>query len=191
MHAKAQVVNFKTKSKIEPQRLKKALNSVLPEDIAIKECSRVQSSFNARFDAKAKIYRYTIYNGHSKVAINRHYVCRLPYELDIRLMKKEAKALIGRKNFKSFHASGRQINNFTRNIRRIDIKTDKNKFVYIDIEANGFLYNMVRNIIGTLVEVARGKLPEGSTKSILMSRDRNNAGPTMPAKGLCLIKVKY
>ena len=191
VHAKAQAANFKTSSKLAPQRLRKALNSILPEDIAIKECSEVLPGFNARFDAKSKVYRYAIYSGPSKIAINRQYICRLPYNLDIGLMKKEAKALIGRKNFKSFHASGRRIDNFTRNIKRIDIKKNRDKFIYIDIEANGFLYNMVRNIVGTLVDVGRGKRAQGSTKKILLSKNRRNAGPTMPAKGLCLIEVKY
>jgi len=191
VHAKEQAANFKTKKNLPPEKIKKALNAILPKDVVIKDALQALLNFNARFDAKSKVYRYTINNGLSRIAISRQYVCFLPYKLDISLMRKEAKELIGRKNFKSFHASGRKITNFTRTIKRIDIKKDKDGFIYIDIEASGFLYNMARNIVGTLVEVGRAKLPVGSTKRILLSRNRNNAGPTMPARGLCLLKVIY
>lgn len=191
VHAKALVANFKTKSSLPPDKIKKALNARLPKDTAIIDAQSAPMNFNARFSAKSKVYRYTINNGPSRTAINRQYVCRLPYRLDVNLMKKEAAVLVGRKNFKSFHASGRKLENFKRLLKRIDIKKDKNGFITIDIEADGFLYNMVRNIVGTLVEVGRGKLPAGSTKKILSSKNRQCAGPTMPAKGLCLLEVKY
>lgn len=191
VHALGQAANFKTKTRLSCEKIKRALNGNLPQDISIKDCRDVMPDFNARFDVKSKLYRYTIYNSSSKMAINRQYVCRLAYPLDINIMKKEAKALVGKRDFKAFHASGRKVDDCIRHIKRIDIKKDKKNFIYIDIEANGFLYNMARNIVGTLVEVGRGKMLPGSTKKILKKRNRNIAGPTMPAKGLCLVKVKY
>ena len=191
VHALAQVANFKTSSNLPPGALKKALNTNLPDDIAIKDCVYAPLNFNARFNAKSKRYMYTIYNGTAKIAINRQYVYRMPYRLDVGLMKKAAKELLGRRNFKSFHGAGRWITDFNRCIKRLDIRKDKKNFIYIDIEADGFLYKMVRNIVGTLVEVGRGHMPATGIKEILKARDRNISGPTMPAKGLCLIEVKY
>lgn len=191
VHALGQAANFKTNSKLAAEKIKKALNANLADDVVVKDCSEVPLRFNARYCAKAKLYRYAMYNGPGRLAISRQYAYRVPYRLSVGLMKKEAKALTGRRNFKSFHASGRPVKNFVRHIRRIDVKKDKNNFVYIDIEANGFLYNMARNIVGTLVEVGRGRLPLGSAQRILNAKDRRAAGPTMPAKGLCLMKVTF
>ena len=191
VHALAQVANFKTQSKLPPAAIKRALNANLPEDIAIRDCRVAPLRFNARFDARLKIYRYTIYNGSDKIVIGRQYAFRVPYPLDIGLMKQEAGLLVGRKNFKSFHKGKRPLRDFTRQVKRIDIRRDKDNFIFIDISANGFLYNMARNIVGTLVEVARGKMPAASAKDILKAKDRRRAGPTMPARGLCLMEVKY
>ena len=191
VHAKAQAANFKTNSNLSYDSIKKALNAKLPPDVAIKDCRRASEDFNARFDAKLKTYRYTISNSPVRPAIARRYAYFMPQPLNVCLMRKEADALIGRKDFKSFHASGRSVKDFRRHIKSILIKKDRDNFIYVDIEADGFLYNMARNIVGTLVEVARGKLPAGSTTKILKARDRRGAGPTMPAKGLCLLEVKY
>jgi tRNA pseudouridine38-40 synthase len=105
-------------------------------------------------------------------------------------MRKEAKSLLGRHNFASFQAAEDRQRNPMRTIKRIKIIKDNN-FLYIDIEADSFLYNMVRNIVGTLLEIGRGRFPEGSVQKIMKSRNRRQAGPTLPAKGLCLVKVKY
>ncbi len=105
-------------------------------------------------------------------------------------MRSEAKFLLGRHDVKSFTASGTNVKNTVRTIKKLKI-TEENGLLHIDIEADGFLYNMARNIVGTLIEVGRGKFPEGSLKKILRARDRRCAGPTAPACGLCLMKVKY
>ncbi len=192
VHAKAQVANFRAHSGLKADSIKKALNARLPQDIAIKACQDAGLDFNARFDAKAKLYRYTILNSPDRIAINRQYAARVIHPLNIKLMRKEAKALVGRRNFKSFHASGRKIENFTRQIKRVDIKKGKANLIYIDIEADGFLYNMARNIVGTLVKLASGRQPPSyNMKNILKAQNRRLAGPTMPAKGLCLMEVKY
>lgn len=105
-------------------------------------------------------------------------------------MRKEALALLGRHDFSAFCASGGREKNPVKTLKKLSVVKKKN-FIYIDIEADGFLYNMVRNIVGTLVELGRGSLPAGSLKKILLSRKRTLAGPTIPAKGLCLLEVKY
>jgi tRNA pseudouridine38-40 synthase len=190
VHALAQVANFETKSNIRPQKLQRALNSLLPQDIVITAIEEKNPDFHSRFSAKSKTYRYSILNRSYPSALLRNTVYHYPYPLDIKLMQKEAKILLGKHNFKSFQASGKLERDPVRTIKSIKITKSQDR-IYIDIEADGFLYNMVRNIVGTLLEIGRGKLPEGSLKKILSAKDRRLAGPTAPAKGLCLIRVKY
>ncbi|MFH1778144.1 MAG: tRNA pseudouridine(38-40) synthase TruA [Candidatus Omnitrophota bacterium] len=194
VHALGQVANFKTKSSILTSKLQQALNSLLPPDIVIKKAEDVGLEFHARFTVRSKIYRYTILNSSTPRAISRDYYIYLKYPLDVVKMQKEAKCLLGRHNFKSFQAADRAWRKKDRksetNIKMLNI-SKKDDFIYIDIEATGFLYNMVRNIVGTLIEVGRGKFPGGRVKAILEKRDRTYAGPTAAAKGLCLVQVKY
>lgn len=192
VHAKAQVANFKTKKNLPLQKLKAALNTNLPKDISITKIKNVPLKTHSRFDAKSKIYRYTILESRTKNPFLYPYYYRVRYKLDIPLMKKEAKVLLGKHDFKSFQAKSAfsNIKSTARTVKKISVKKEK-QFIYIDIEADGFLHNMVRNIVGTLIEIGRGYLPAGSMKKILDSRDRRKAGPTAPAEGLTLIKVKY
>ena len=188
VHAKGQVANFKTKSRLPLSKIKLALNSLLPRDILIKSIKQIPADFHSRYSAKLKLYRYTILNrDYSDVFLYR-YVWYYPYKLNINLMKNQAKALLGRHNFKSFQASDRPKRNSIRTIKRLSIKKEKD-FIYFDIESDGFLYKMVRNIVGTLVEIGSGKPTE--LVNVLGKLDRKDAGPTAPACGLCLIKVKY
>ncbi|MBN1406035.1 MAG: tRNA pseudouridine(38-40) synthase TruA [Candidatus Omnitrophica bacterium] len=191
VHAKAQIANFHTKSNIDPYRLKHSINSALPKDISITDAQYADDDFHSRFCAKSKIYRYTILNRSPRSPFLDKFSLRIPYRLNLALMKKEAKVLLGKHDFKSFKASGIIEKNTTRTIRAIKINKDKNSIITIDIEADGFLHHMVRNIAGTLLEIARGKLPEGSMEKILGAKDRKAAGLTLPAKGLCLMEVKY
>jgi len=219
VHAQAQVANFKTDSTIAIGKLQKALNAVLPDDISVIKTEEAGLDFHSRFSAKSKVYRYTILNRSSRPAILKDTVYFSPYPLNLKLMRKEARDILGRHNFKSFQAADKPVRQWfgfpysqshrtagrglasncqshnkerdaTRTIKNLKITREKN-FIYIDIEADGFLYNMVRNIVGTLIEIGRGKLPEGSTKKILLARNRKFAGPTLPAQGLCLLAVKY
>jgi len=190
VHAKAQVANFKTDSSIAIEKLRKALNAVLPDDISVIKTEEAGLDFHSRFFAKSKVYRYTILNRPSRPAILRDTAYFFSYPLNLKLMRKDARALLGRHNFKSFQAADKKRRDTTRTIKNLKITRDKDS-IYIDIEADGFLYNMVRNIVGTLIEIGRGKLPEGSTKKILLARNREFAGPTAPAQGLCLLEVKY
>ncbi|MDD2680071.1 MAG: tRNA pseudouridine(38-40) synthase TruA, partial [Candidatus Omnitrophica bacterium] len=189
-HARAQVANFFTRSKIALSRLKLALNGNLPEDIKVIRLSEEGPGFHSRFKAKSKVYRYTILNRDYSSPLLRNTVYFYPHPLDVKLMRREARVLLGRHDFGAFCASQGRDKNQVKKIKRISI-VKKNNFIYIDIEADGFLYNMVRNIVGTLIEIGRGSAGAGSLKKILLSRRRALAGPTIPARGLCLLEVKY
>lgn len=190
VHALAQVANFKTSSSIAPDRLRVALNGLLPDDISINKVEEAAENFHSRFDAKSKIYRYTILNRAYPSALLRNTVYFYAYPLDVKLMQKEAVCLLGAHDFKSFQASDKKERGSKRTIKKLRI-TKCSDSIYFDIEADGFLYNMVRNIVGTLIEIGRGRFPGGSLKKILLAKNRRLAGPTVPARGLCLIKVKY
>jgi len=190
VHAQAQVANFKTHSKITTEKLQRALNGLLPQDIKINAIKEAPLGFHSRFAAKSKVYRYLILNRSYPSALLRNTVYFYPHPLKIRLMRREARFLLGRHNFKSFKASENKERDAVRTIKRIKI-SKKNDLINIEIEADGFLYNMVRNIVGTFIEIGRGRSAYGSLKKILLSKNRKLAGPCVPASGLCLVKVKY
>lgn len=190
VHAQAQIANFITKSKIPLANLQMAMNSILPNDIAINKIAEACLDFHSRFDAKSKLYRYTILNQkhHNPFLTKTAYFFKYP--LDIKLMQQEALVLLGRHNFQSFQTGQDSKRNPQKVIKKIRISKKRN-LVFIDMEANGFLRNMARNIVGTLIEVGRGKLKKGSLRKVLLGRDRRLAGPTAPANGLCLMRVNY
>lgn len=194
VHAAAQTAHFKTSRAVEPKTLMRALNANLPDDIAILTAQRARNDFHAQFHAKSKIYRYTILNQQNKRVKRKGLYYHVPQPLDVLLMKRESKVLIGRHDFRSFAASDPQPDSKTkstiRTIKKISFEQSQN-FLYIDIEANGFLYKMVRNIVGTLIQIGLKRMPKGNLKRILRAKCRKNAGPTAPAQGLCLLKVKY
>lgn len=213
VHALGQVANFRTRSKMIPEEFKKALNSMLPKDIVIKNAQRAKNNFHAQFDAKSKYYRYIIYQGTTPSSFLRNYVFYIPYKLDLKAMREGVKYLIGRHNFSSFRLSGSSVRNPVRTITRLSVISPRSselralaprdsfgmpnsellsgKLIFINCVANGFLYGMVRSIVGTLIEVGRGKIAPSKIKKILKAHDRRLAGPTAPAKGLYLIKVRY
>ena len=190
VHARAQAAHFKTSSAIPVGKIPLALNAVLPEDVAITRAEEAPPDFHSRFDSRSKHYTYYILNSTDRDPFREKYSWRVPYRLDVPLMRKEARSLTGRQDFKSFQAADKRERTSVRKVFYIDINKRKS-FLTIDIEADGFLYNMVRNIVGTMVEVGRGYLPSGSVRKILKNRDRTTAGPTAPAKGLFLVEVKY
>jgi tRNA pseudouridine38-40 synthase len=190
VHARAQVSNFKTSSQVPADKIQKALNCLLPDDISIHKAEIVPADFHSRFDARSKTYRYTILNRRYPSALYRGTVYFFQQPLNVPLMRKESRALLGRHNFKSFRLTDKKERNPVRTIKKISVRKTGG-LIEIDIEANGFLYNMARSIAGTLIEIGRGKFPPGSMKGILASKNRKFAGPTAPAKGLCLLKVSY
>ncbi len=190
VHAQAQIANFKTRSNIPIKNLQMALNSALPKDIVISGIEEARASFNAQRSAKTKLYRYTIANSDFVDPFVRHFAAKCFYRLDIRAMRRAAKFLLGRHDFKSFQTVDGRQRNSVRTVKKIEIEK-VGDLMYIYIEADGFLYNMARNIVGTLVEAGRKKISPDKVKDILLKRDRRFCGPTMPAKGLSLVKVKY
>lgn len=190
VHARGQVANFKTNAKIPLKNLKQALNSLLPDDIVITEVCEEDLKFHARFDAKSKIYRYAILNQRYPSALWRNFTYFVPYKLDHKKMQKAARLLLGRHNFTSFQAADKAPRDSIRKIKRIKISKEQN-FIYIDIEADGFLYKMVRNIVGTLIKIGAKNQPAINIQKILASKNRRFAGPTVPGYGLCLLEVKY
>lgn len=203
VHALGQVANFKTNSGIALQKLRWALNGLLPEDIVITRIEEANPLFHSRFAACAKVYRYVILNRNYPAALLKNRVYFYPYSLDVRLMRRQARTLLGRHDFAAFCASGSGVKDTTRTIKRISIRKlsfgqgplsyglNGSPLLIVDIEANGFLYNMVRNIVGTLIEIGRGRFPADSLKEILLSRNRKLAGPNVPACGLYLLRVTY
>lgn len=190
VHALAQIANFRTTSKIPLENLQMALNTMLPDDIVITRAEEVTHKFNAQKAARSKLYRYTIYNKYYMDPILRHFAAKVYFNLDVARMKRGAKYLVGRHDFTSFQTKDSPRKSAVRTVKYIRIERDGD-LVHIDIEADGFLYNMVRNIVGTLIEVGRGKFEAAKVKDILTKKDKRSCGPTAPAKGLSLIKVKY
>ncbi len=191
VHAKAQIANFKTRSKVPLKKLQMALNSNLPDDIVILHVEEMSQKFDAQRSARSKLYCYTIVNSNFMDPFMRKYAAKCFYKLDLKKMRAAARALTGRHDFKSFQTNdGMGEKNTIRTIKRLAIEKNEN-IVYIYIEADGFLYNMVRNIVGTLVEIGRGKFSAECIKNILSKKNRRLCGPTMPARGLCLLKVNY
>jgi len=190
VHALAQVANFHTVSKIPLGKLKLGLNGLLPRDIKISGIKEARLNFHSRFSSKAKLYRYTILNRGYSSPLMEGRVFFYPHPLGLGLMRRESRSLLGRHDFSSFLASLGKDKNPVKTIKKISI-IKNNSLIHIDIEADGFLYNMIRNIVGTLIQAGRGKLPKGGLKSILFAKDRKKAGETAPACGLCLLKVRY
>ncbi len=201
VHALGQVANFKTNSKLNPVNILRALNSRLPADIKILESFETGLKFNAQHSAKSKVYSYLILNSRISDPFLSDFVWQISFPLDIKLMSKEARNLAGKHDFKSFCASGSNVKDTVRTIKKIEVRTKakssllglptSGRLVIITIEADGFLYNMVRNIAGTLIDIARGYLNKGDMKRILKAKDRRLAGVNAPAKGLYLREVKY
>ncbi len=190
VHARGQVANFKTYTKIPSKKLKQALNNLLPDDIVVARSQDVAGDFHARFAAKSKIYRYVILNQKYPSAFWRNFAYFVPNQLDFRLMQKGARFLVGRHDFRCFQAAGRKAKDTIRIIQKIKVSR-KGSIIFVDIQANGFLYKMVRNIVGTLIEVGRKCQPPASIQRIINSRSRQFAGPTVPSRGLYLLRVQY
>lgn len=198
VHALGQVANFRTSSAIPPDRYSHALNGMLPGDIVVKSSDEVPPEFHARFGAKGKIYRYLIYNAKQPSALMRTMALHIPLLLDADAMRAAALHFVGRHDFTSFRASGGSTGTGIRTIARAELSVSgsipmmsKDRLICFEIEGDGFLYNMVRIITGTLVDVGRGVLTPDEIPPIMEGRDREAAGDTAPAHGLYLVKVLY
>ena len=190
VHALGQVANFHSGSRLSVAELQRALNAVLPPTVAVVEAEEVADDFHARYHATSKHYRYTIHNGPVRPVLDRNRVLHMRTRLNLTQMRLAARGLVGEHDFAAFARHAREQANTVRSIEELTIRR-KGSRVLVDIIGSGFLYTMVRAIVGTLLEVGRGKLPAAAVADILEGRDRRRAGPTAPARGLCLVSVGY
>ena len=188
--ALGQVANIKLDTPIPTENLAKALTEILPDDIAVAEAVDVPDDFDAISSVKSKLYRYTIYTGPTPPVLQIRHCSHIRANLDADCMEKGARLFVGTKDFKSFASAADRRQSSVRTITNCQVKTD-GEWIYIDVEADGFLYNMVRNIVGTLVEIGRGRWKPEKITEILEARDRTAAGPIAPAAGLCLMRIDY
>lgn len=191
VHALGQAASFATRARLDAEALRNGLNSLLPDDVVIQTCEPMHGGFHARFDAISKHYCYHILNRPIGPAIGRQFVWHIRKPLDIPAMRAAADCLIGTHDFKAFEGTGSPRSHTVRTVSVSAVKETGGGNLTYDIAANGFLRFMVRNIIGTLVEVGLGKIPVEKVPEILQSRDRSRAGATAPPRGLFLVDVSY
>lgn len=201
VHAIEQVASFKTSSGLEPGIIKRALNANLPADIRIIDACDVELDFHPRYDARSKIYFYIISNSHIISPFLYRYAWKIPHKLNFEEMEYASEFLKGRHDFSAFRASGCSAKNPVRTVLNITMKRldaihfmdvlFHGDFIRVSIEADAFLRHMARNIVGTVIEVGRGKIKPEEIKKVIASKDRRLAGPTAPARGLFLEKVSY
>ena len=190
VHAFGQVAHFRLPRPIPPRGILEGLNSMLPEDIRIREVLEAEDDFHARFDARSKTYRYYFDRSAVPSPFRGRFTLHYPYPLDRNALDDGASRFLGERDFAAFRASSCAARTTIRRCTASALLEEGEELVY-EIEASGFLHHMVRNIVGTLLEVGRGKRAPSSLESVFASRQRSQAGPTAPAKGLHLMKVTY
>ena len=190
VHAMGLCAHFDSATRIPAEKIAFALNTMLPEDIRIRESGLAPEGFHARYSAAGKVYRYRFYNSRHDCAIGRQYAAHVPLALDERRMHEEAQALCGTHDFAAFAASGSVAKSTVRTIYRVQVRRCGDE-VELMILGDGFLYNMVRIIAGTLMEVGTGKRENGAIAKAIETGDRLALGQTAPAKGLALMRVLY
>lgn len=191
VHALNQTANFRCSTSLTPEVFLKGLNSLLSEDIVITSCKIVPENFHARYDVKSKVYQYRILNRSLPAAISRQYAWHIRKKLNLSAMQEAIRCIIGSHDFKAFEGSGSPRVSTVRCITNAVLVETDNDYLVLKIEGDGFLKFMVRNIVGTLVDVGFDKITPHDFKQILISKDRNLAGITAPAHGLFLMEVKY
>ncbi len=190
VHALGQIAHFDTASSIPPNRFASALNQFLPSDIKVVESFKVDDTLHARFSAKAKTYRYKLYvSKHPRPLMDR-YSARVEFPLDVSAMQTASEKFVGKHDFSCFLASGSEVKDTVREIYSAKVEKVGEEIIFT-VRGNGFLYNMVRIMVGTLVKVGLGKISANEIDKILLSGDRKNAGITMPPQGLTLVSVEY
>ena len=190
VHANMYCCNIRTESPIDCRKLVGALNALLPRDIAALDCREVDFDFHARYDCRSKEYIYKIWNSPNKNPFLYNYSYHYKYPLDEAFLSAQAKDYIGTHYFDSFCASGSSVESTVRTVINAEVERDGNMVIF-RVEADGFLYNMVRIMAGTLIDISRGKLPQDSIGAIIEARNRFAAGCTAPARGLYLNKIHY
>jgi tRNA pseudouridine38-40 synthase len=190
VHALAQVANFHADVKLSEKEIKEYLNQYLPEDISVKSVERVPDRFHSRLNAEEKTYLYRIEQAEKKQVFERKYIYGFGKPLNVEAMKRGASFLIGEHDFKSFCANRKMKKSTVRTIKNIEFEENGSR-LFIRFTGNGFLYNMVRILMGTLIEVGEGKRKPKELKQIIAAKDRSEAGFTAPPEGLFLEKVFY
>ena len=191
VHAWGQVANFKTESNLPIEKFPIAINTKLKRSIRIINAEEVDERFHSRLSCKRKTYRYVINNSEYASAIYRNLETHIPQKLDIKKMQEAVKYFEGEHDFKAFKASGTSSKSSIRTIYKAEVLEMPNNRIYIELTGNGFLYNMVRIIAGTLVDVGLGKINPKEIPSIILEGNREKAGKTLPPNGLFLVSVVY
>jgi tRNA pseudouridine38-40 synthase len=189
VHASGQVIAFDTAWRHGVSDLQRALNAVLPADIAIAEAEEATADFHPRYDARSRRYRYNVYNTPIRCPLERRFSLHVAAPLDVKGMQRAAQLLVGERDFATF-GQPPQGDNTVRRVLEAEWGGELPR-LHFDIKANAFLYRMVRSIVGTLLEVGRGVRDVDAVKVALEACDRSQAGPTAPPHGLCLVKVVY
>lgn len=190
VHAKTYVCNFSGETTIPADKMPFVLNTMLPSDIRVYECEIEREDFNARFETVSKAYEYVIVNRSFADPLLRNFAWHYPVKLDIEKMKRAASIIQGKHDFASFCAAGSSAKTTVRNLMELTVRADGD-IITVRAKADGFLYNMVRIIVGTLVYVGNGKLSENDIKSFIEKKDRRLMGITAPPQGLSLVEVNY
>lgn len=191
VHANMYCISFKTSHTISCDRLICALNRYLPKDIAVFDCIEVDYDFHARYSCKGKEYVYKIWNDKIRNPFLNGYALHYWYDIDVDMLDRASKSYIGRHDFTSFCTiDKRKMDNMVRNVYEFEVKR-QDKMILMTVHADGFLYNMVRIMVGTLLRVAQGKIKEDEIEKIILAKDRNKAGPTASPCGLYLNRVFY
>ena len=190
VHAEGQVVNFRVHSTLPLYNIQRALNRYLPEDISVLHVETVPSSFHAQRSAKWKTYEYRVLNSEARSALQRFQSYRYPYPVSVVKMRQAARLFIGHRDFRVFEASGGRRKTSVRTIRQFRIEK-QGDLIRFTVESNGFLYKMVRRMVGTLLEIGAGRLRVRDVKQAITTQNRKLIGPTAPPHGLCLKRVVY
>lgn len=190
VHALGQVAHFDVDKELNTRSTMYSVNSLLPSDIKLQKLFKVDDDFHAQYSAKRKTYLYNSYVSESASPLKDRFYARILPPVDVDKMQRASKALIGKHDFKAFCSTGSSINSTEREIYTMDIKQEGDEIIF-EICGNGFLYNMVRIIVGTLYFIGKGKLPENAIEEMLLTGNRKKGGKTYPACGLTLKSVEY
>jgi len=191
VHALGQVANFRTDNSMDVEALRTALNRLIPADIVVKDIAEVDLSFHARVNARSRTYWYFIWNCPQQSAFLQRYAWHIPSPLDIAAMRQAAGCLVGMQDFASFQGADRENGHAVREVNSVHFKKIRKHLILFSITGSAFVKHMVRNIVGTLVDVGKGKISADDFRNILNQKDRTRAGITAPPQGLFLKKVKY